>query len=189
MKLFKKEKEENGNNTSLEALADLRRWLLASSESLVRRKNFYELKLRDEHRLVRRLERKRDIIEDDGVKEELCKINLVNHGKLFDEYLERYKAISLKLAKIQSSIALADLIEEDMKTKDIAEQINYKEKLLEIKNKVGEGGFGEPIEDINETLKDIVEDIKEKIPVDTIEIEEILGEKREEEERKSVNVC
>lgn len=188
MKLFKK--EENGNKTSLEALADLRRWLLASSESLVRRKNAYELKLRDEQRLVKRLERKRDIIEDDGVKEELCKIDLVNHGKLFDEYLERYRAISLKLAKIQSSIALADLIEEDMKTKDIAEQISYKEKLLEIKNKVGEGGFGEPIEDINESLKDIVEDIKEKIPVDTIEIEEILGEKREEEEeRKSVNVC
>lgn len=188
MKLFRKEEPEN--STSAEALADLQGWLLVSSASLASRKNVYELKLRDEQRLVRRLEKKRDMLEDDGVKAELCKIDLINHEKLFDEYLERYKAISLKLAKIKSSVALVDLIEEDMKTKDIAEQINYKEKLLDIKNRVGEGGFGEPIEDINETLKDIVEDIKEKIPVDTIEIEEILGEKREEEEeRKSVNVC
>ena len=187
MRLFKKEERDN---TPLEALADLRSWLLASSEALLRRKNAYELKLRSEQRLVRRLERKRDIIEDDGVRKELCKISLSNHERLLDEYLERYKAISLKLAKIQSSIALADLIKEDMKTKDIAEKINYPEKLLEIKNKISERGFGEPIDDIYETLNDIAEDMKERIPVDTIEIEEILGEKREEEEeRKNVDVC
>jgi len=187
MRLFKKEKR---NNTPLEALADLRSWLLASSEALLRRKNAYELKLRAEQRLVRRLERELDIIQDDGVRKELCKISLSNHERLLDEYLERYKAISLKLAKIQSSIALADLIKEDMKTKDIAEKINYPEKLLEIKNKIGERGFGEPIDDIYETLNDIAEDMKERIPGDTIEIEEILGEKREEEEeRKNVDVC
>jgi len=187
MRLFKKEER---NNTPLEALADLRSWLLASSEALLRRKNAYELKLRAEQRLVRRLERELDIIQDDGVRKELCKISLSNHERLLDEYLERYKAISLKLAKIQSSIALADLIKEDMKTKDIAEKINYPEKLLEIKNKIGERGFGEPIDDIYETLNDIAEDMKERIPVDTIEIEEILGEKREEEEeRKNVDVC
>ncbi|RLG45109.1 MAG: hypothetical protein DRN90_08060, partial [Thermoproteota archaeon] len=69
MGLFRKEGGER-ENTTLEALADLRKWLLASSDSLSRRKNAYELKLREEQRLVRRLEKRIDLTDED-IKEEL----------------------------------------------------------------------------------------------------------------------
>ncbi len=184
MGLFRK---EGGENT-LEALAGLRKWLLASSDSLSRRKNAYELKLREEQRLVRRLEKRIDLTDED-IKEELHRIELLNHQHLVEEYLQRYKAVSLELVKVKSSLSLLDLIEEDLRTRASAERINYQEKILEIKNKIGEGGIvGEPIEAVYEALRDIAEEIKEKIPADILKIEEILGEERKKEEGRGVDV-
>mgnify|MGYP000368430896 CR=1 FL=1 len=185
MKLFRR---KEGNNT-LEALADLRRWLVASSDSLSRRKNAYELKLREEQRLVRRLEKMVDLTADDDIKEELRRIELLNHQKIVEEYLQRYKAVSLELVKVKSSLSLLDLIKEDLRTRATAERINYREKILEIKNKIGEGGIvGEPIESVHEALRDLVEEIKAKIPADILKIEEILGEERKKEGGRGVDV-
>ncbi|MDI6810140.1 MAG: hypothetical protein QMD80_00410 [archaeon] len=175
-----REKEE----TPAEALMALKGILEGAYRAFSNRKNAYELNLREEERIIKRLRRKEEMTEDD-TKRELLRIDLSSHEKLGDEYLERYRVVSHTLAKIESSISLAELLKEDLKTKIVAEGINYKEKLLKVKNMLGERGVGETIDSIYETLKDLTEEIKEKLPVDFELVDLLEKEERIEEKEKA----
>ena len=116
-RLFRRKKEkldvENDTRRKLEKIDLLRRTLTDIKRNQMKLRSKFEKDLREYDRRRRAIEKRLEFCNNE-IEAELHRKEIESYGRLINEFEDRLKAITTRIAKIRQMIVMLDLLERDL---------------------------------------------------------------------------